>query len=72
MNMTISEKIRVLAKRKGHTLGELADLTGQSRQNLSNKLQRDNFSVSELNKIAASLGCSLEISFIDNTTEEII
>ena len=70
MNMTISEKIRLLAKRKGNTLGDLADMTGQSRQNLSNKLQRDNFSVGELNKIAASLGCTLEISFIDDTTGE--
>ena len=70
MEMTASEKIRILAKRKGKTMGDIADLTEQSRQNLSNKMKRDNFSVAELQKIATALDCSVTISFVDNTTGE--
>ena len=48
MNMTPTEKIKVLLDRKKMTIGTLADVTGQTRQNLSNKLKRDNFSYNEL------------------------
>lgn len=70
MPMTASEKIRLIAKRKGKAMGDIAELTGQSRQNLSNKMQRDNFSIMELVKIAAALDCSVDVSFIDNQTGE--
>jgi len=70
MEMTPSEKIRLIAKRKGKTMGDIADMTNQSRQNLSNKMQRDNFTLAELNKIASALGCSVEIKFIDNASGE--
>ena len=72
MSMTASEKIRLIAKRKGKTMGDIADMTNQSRQNLSNKMQRDNFSVAELNKIATALDCTVEIQFVDNASGEII
>ena len=52
MGITTGEKIRVLMKRRNMTLQGLADLTGQSRQNLSNKLRKDNFSDNDLKKIA--------------------
>ena len=70
MDITASEKIRILVKRKGKSMGDLADLTGQSRQNLSNKMKRDNFTIAELNKIAAALDCSVSISFTDIETGE--
>ena len=72
MEMTASEKIRILAKRKGKTMGDIADLTEQSSQNLSNKMKRDNFTVAELQKIAAALDCSVTITFVDNATGESI
>ena len=72
MELTASEKIRILANRRGKTMADIADLTGQSRQNLSNKLKRDNFSVAELQRLAAALGCSVNICFIDNETGESI
>lgn len=70
MNMTPTEKIKVLLDRKKMTIGTLADVTGQTRQNLSNKLKRDNFSYNELKAIAAALGCTLDITFIDNESSE--
>ena len=61
--LTVSEKLRLLLRRRDMTLGELADATGQSRQNLSNKMTRDNFSEKEIYQIAEVLGCSVEITF---------
>lgn len=72
MGITTGEKIRVLMKRRNMTLQGLADLTGQSRQNLSNKLRKDNFSDNDLKKIAEVLNCSYEIQFKMNDTGETI
>ena len=70
MDISASEKIRIIAKRKGKTMGEIADLTEQSRQNLSNKMKRDNFTIAEINKIASALRCSVEVCFTDLETGE--
>jgi transcriptional regulator with XRE-family HTH domain len=54
------------------TLTELAQKTGQSRQNLSNKLNRNNFSDKELKEIATALDCTFEPLFkLNDTGEEI-
>ena len=47
MALTMGEKIKVVMKRRGMTLGQLAEATGQTRQNLSNKMGRDNFQEKE-------------------------
>ena len=57
MNLTMGEKIRVILKRRGMTVAQLADLTNQTRQNLSNKLTRDNFQEKDIEAIAEALGC---------------
>lgn len=62
--MGFSEKIRYALIKQKMNLGELADKTGQSRQNLSNKLKRDKFTTQELEEIAAALGISFEGCFI--------
>lgn len=63
MNMTASEKIRIIAKRVNMSMGDLAEATGQTRQNLSNKLNRDNLSQNDLLSLAAAMGCTVEIKF---------
>ena len=40
MELSVAEKIRLIMRRQGKTMGELAELTGQTRQNLSNKMSR--------------------------------
>lgn len=60
MSLTMSEKIKVVLKRRGMTMGQLAEKTGQTRQNLSNKMTRDNFPEKELKEIADALDCDLE------------
>jgi transcriptional regulator with XRE-family HTH domain len=63
METSTSEKINLLLKRQNMTLSELADATGQSVQNLGNKMKRNNFKESELKKIAEALKCDLLIDF---------
>ena len=72
MDITMSEKIKILLGRRNMTLGTLAESTSQSRQNLSNKMARDNFTQDELKKIAEALGCKYKSTFVLlDTNEEI-
>ena len=70
MSLTMSEKIKVVLKRRGMTMGELAEKTGQTRQNLSNKMTRDNFPEKELRQIAEALDCELESFLVMKDTGE--
>lgn len=63
MNMTVAEKIRLIAKRVNMSMGDLAEGTRQTRQNLSNKLNRDNLSTKDIQALAEAMGCSVEITF---------
>lgn len=65
MILSISEQIRLITRRAGLSLSDIAAATGQSRQNLANKLRRDNFTVKELQRIAAAAGCSVSIVWTD-------
>ena len=71
MALSMSEKIRILLKRKKMTISELAIAIETSNQNLSNKLSRDNFSEHELHKIAKAFGCNFEGFFIFDNNEKI-
>lgn len=63
MELSTSEKLKVIMNRLNITMSEVARLTGQTRQNLSNKMQRNNFTESDLRQIAEAIGCTLEITF---------
>lgn len=63
MSLTIGEKIKIIMKRQGKTMAELAEATGQSRQNLSNKMTRNNFTEQETKAMAEFLGCQVETTF---------
>lgn len=64
MIMTATEKIRLIAKRKNINLSELAEKTGQTRQNLSNKMARENLTERDIYAMAEALGVKAEIKFI--------
>ena len=70
MKLSMAEKIKVIMNRRGVTISQLAERTGQSRQNISNKMNRDNFDERELEKIAAALGCTVTITLTMNDTGE--
>ena len=72
MPLSMGEKIKVVLRRRNMTLGELAEKTGQTRQNLSNKMSRDNFTEKELRKIADALNCTYYAGFtLDDSGENI-
>jgi transcriptional regulator with XRE-family HTH domain len=64
MALSMGEKIRIVLRRKKMTITDLAIAIGTSRQNLTNKLNRDNFSEKELQQIAEALGCRFEGYFV--------
>lgn len=63
MELTVAEKIRLIMKRQNKTMGDLAAATGQTRQNLSNKMTRGNFTEKDIAALAAALDCSARIVF---------
>lgn len=70
MTLTVAEKIRLIMKRKNMTMGELAEASGQTRQNLSNKMSRGNFTEKDITELSKALGCTAEVVFSlpDGTT----
>ncbi|MBO5167615.1 MAG: helix-turn-helix transcriptional regulator [Phascolarctobacterium sp.] len=60
-----TEKLRILMARKNITMAQMAEKTGQSRQNLSNKFARSNFTEKDLKEMASVLGCTVNIQFVD-------
>ena len=57
MALSMGEKIKIILNRRNMTITELAKRLGTSRQNLTNKFARDNFSESEIKEIACVLDC---------------
>ena len=70
--LTTAEKIKVIMKHNNFTMTELANQLNCSRQNLSNKMSRNNFDERELTAIANALGCELEINFVNRETKDLI
>ncbi len=72
MQLTTSEKIKVILGRRDLSISDLAQKLGTSRQNLTNKFARDNFSDKELRDIADVLNCRFDALFTLNDTGETI
>ncbi|WGT39038.1 helix-turn-helix transcriptional regulator [Lysinibacillus sp. 1 U-2021] len=71
MSLTMGEKIKVLLHRKNMSVQDLAELLGQSRQNINTKLKKDNFSEQDLKKIAEVLEVEFEGFFFLKNGEKI-
>lgn len=63
--MDVLSQIRVMQAVRNLNNSQTAALIGSSRQNFSNKCERNNFSVNELQKIADVLGFDMDIIFTD-------
>ena len=63
MQLTNGEKIKIIMKRLGITTTKLAEDLGTTRQNLTNKFNRNKFDEAETRAIAAALGCEVETTF---------
>lgn len=71
MNLTFGEQVKIILGRKGMTIKELAEQvekhTGKpmSRQNMTQRLGRDNFQEQDMRMIAEILGCQFSLSIMD-------
>lgn len=70
MPLTAGEKIKVILGRRNMTIVQLAAAIDTTRQNLTNKLSRDNFNEKELKAIANVLGCDFDAAFTMRDTGE--
>lgn len=71
VNLTFGEQVKIILSRKGMTIKELAEqveaYTGKpmSRQNMTQKLGRDNFQEQDMRLIAKILGCQFSLSIME-------
>ena len=70
MDLTFAEQVKIILSRRGMTIKELAELiekhTGKkmSRQNLTQRLGRDNFQEQDMRMIAEMLECPFHLSIM--------
>lgn len=76
INLTFGEQVKIVLSRKDMTIKELAEeieaRTGKkmSRQNLTQRLGRDNFQEQDMRMIAEILGCSFQLSILASVEAE--
>ena len=77
MNLTFGEQVKIILSRKGMTIKELAELVEQhtgkpmSRQNMTQRLGRDNFQEQDMRMIAEILGCRFTLSIMEPENTEV-
>lgn len=73
-DLTFGEQVKIILSRKDMTIKELArkieERTGKkmSRQNLTQRLGRDNFQERDMRMIAEILGCPFQLNILDERT----
>ena len=74
-DLTFGEQVLIMLSRKNMTIKQLAEMieerTGKamSRQNLTQRLSRDNFQEQDMRLIAAILGCPFKLSIFPEELE---
>ena len=66
--MSVTKKIKLLLVERDMKMTDLAEKLNTSKSNLSQKMQRDNFSEKELKEIADVLNCDYDIIFTTKDT----
>ena len=78
MELSFGEQIKIILKRKNMTIQDLADLyevqTGckMTRQNLSQRLRRDNFPEQDMRTLAGLLGHQVSVQLTQVTEETLL
>ncbi len=68
--MNIAEMIKILCVKRNTSVAELSVKLGNSKQNLFNKLYRNDMKLSDIEKIAEALGCEISLHFVDRESKE--
>lgn len=77
VNLTFGEQVKIILSRKGMTIKQLAELVEQttgkpmSRQNMTQRLGRDNFQEQDMRLIAEILGCKFQLSIMEMEDVEV-
>ena len=76
VNLTFGEQVKIILSRRGMTIKQLAELVEQhtgkpmSRQNMTQRLGRDNFQEQDMRLIAEILGCEFKLSIMETAQED--
>lgn len=62
--INLTEKLKIAMIKQNVTQTTLAANAGQSQGNLANKLIRNDFKLSEYQKLVEALGCTLELNIV--------
>lgn len=62
--INLTEQLKIAMLKQKVTQTELAHRTNQSQNNLASKMSRNDFKLSEYEKLVTALGCQLEINII--------
>ena len=65
MRLSFGEKMRIMMKRRGVSVQDLADRLGVSRQNVNQRLNTDKFTLDDMENYTAAIGCGREIEIIE-------
>lgn len=69
--INLAEKLKIAMIKQHTTQTRLAERSGQSQGNLASKIIRNDFKLSEYNKLVEALGCTLEINIVLPNGEKI-
>ena len=67
----LTEKLKIAMIKLKVTQTKLAELTNQSQGNLANKFIRDDFKLTDYERLVEALGCKLELNIVLPTGERI-
>lgn len=70
MYINFTERILVIAKRRGILVSQIAKSLGMSRQNFDKRSKRNSWTESEMYRLAEAVGCSAEILLRDSASGE--
>lgn len=62
--INLTEKLKIAMIKENVTQCELAARSGQSQGNLANKFNRNDFKLSEYQRLVEALGCTLDIAIV--------
>jgi DNA-binding Xre family transcriptional regulator len=68
MKLTTEEKVRLIMKRKGIQINDFVKEYGCTRQNFHQKMKKGTWTLAELDRLCAVIGCEWEITFTDIET----
>lgn len=62
--INLTEKLKIAMIKENVTQSELAARSEQSQGNLANKFSRNDFKLSEYQRLVEALGCTLDIAIV--------